>query len=529
MTTSRRTLLAAGLGAGLVAAVPGIATAAPGASRGASLTGDPFTLGVASGDPWPDGFVLWTRLALDPLAEDGLGGMPSRPVQVSWEVAEDEGMRSVVRRGSEIARPESAHAVHVELHGLRPGREYWYRFRTARHLSPVGRALTTPAWDETPAALAMAFASCSQYEHGWFTAYRRLAEDQPDLVLHLGDYQYEYRAKSYVSGDGNVRDHEGPETVDLPTYRLRHAQYKTDEDLQAAHAVAPWLVVWDDHEVDNNWAASIPENRDAGQGNDTDERFRRRRAAAFQAYWENMPLRRPSAPAGDRMRIYRRVQWGQLANFHMLDTRQYRDDQLAGDGWDKNVAERWDPARSITGAAQEKWLLDGFRASTARWDLLGQQVFFAERDRAQAPDVDDVSMDGWDGYAASRERIVRGWQDAGVRNPVVLTGDVHRHWAADIRADARDPDAPVVGSELVCSSITSTGDGSGATTDPMMAWNPHLRFYADQRGYVRTRITPEAMTADFRVLDRVTVPGAAATTKASWVLEDGVRGLQRRG
>lgn len=528
MTPSRRTLLTAGLGVGLVAAVPGLSVAAPTRAQGAALTANPFTLGVASGDPWPDGFVLWTRLALEPLAEDGLGGMPNRPVQVAWEVAEDEGMRKVVKRGVEHARPGSAHSVHVELHGLRPGREYWYRFRTGMHVSPVGRALTTPAWGETPAALTMAFASCSQYEHGFFTAYRRLAEDRPDLVLHLGDYQYEYRARTYVSGDGNVRDHDGPETVDLATYRLRHAQYKTDEDLQAAHAVAPWLVVWDDHEVDNNWADEIPENRDAAQWNDTTERFRARRSAAFQAYWENMPLRRPAMPAGIDMQIYRRVQWGQLANFHMMDTRQYRDDQLAGDGWDKNVEERWDASRSITGGAQEKWLIDGFRSSTARWDLLGQQVFFAERDRAQAPDVDDVSMDGWDGYAASRDRIVRGWQDARVRNPVVLTGDVHRNWANDIKTDFQDPDAPVVGSELVCTSITSTGDGSGSVADRVMAWNPHLKFFNDQRGYVRTTITKDAMTADFRVLDRVTTPGAPVYTKASFVLEDGVRGLQRR-
>ncbi|MEO9249138.1 alkaline phosphatase D family protein [Citricoccus nitrophenolicus] len=528
MDTSRRTLLAAGLGAGLVAAVPGVAVAAPEKARGAALTGDPFTLGVASGDPWPDGFVLWTRLALEPLADDGLGGMPNRPVQVSWEVSEDEGMRKVVKRGVEHARIQSAHSVHVELHGLKPGREYWYRFRTGKHLSPVGRALTTPAWNETPAALAMAFASCSQYEHGYFTAYKRLAEDQPDLVLHLGDYQYEYRKNDYVSGDGNVRDHDGPETVDLPSYRLRHSQYKTDPDLQAAHAVAPWLVVWDDHEVDNNWADEIPENRDAAQWNDTTERFRSRRAAAFQAYWENMPLRRPSAPRGDDMRIYRRVSWGKLANFHMMDTRQYRDDQLAGDGWDQNVEARWDESRSITGDAQEKWLLDGFRRSTARWDVLGQQVFFSERDRAQASGVDDVSMDGWDGYAASRRRITQGWVDAGVRNPVVLTGDVHRHWASDIKTDFQDPDAPVVGSELVCSSISSTGDGSGSTADPMMPWNPHLKFFNDQRGYVRTTITKNAMTADFRVLDRVTSPGAPVYTKASYVIEDGVRGLQHR-
>lgn len=525
---SRRSLISAGLGAGLVAgvsaALPQAAVAVSTADDAGLLT-DPFTLGIASGEPWPDGFVLWTRLAVNPVAEDGLGGMPSRNVAVAWEVAEDPAMRRTVARGVEHARIETAHSVHVEVKGLKPGREYFYRFRSGRHLSQVGRTLTSPAPGETPAALAMAFASCAQYEHGYFTAYKRLAEDHPDLVLHLGDYVYEYKKDSYVIGGGNPRDHEGPETVSLAGYRQRHAQYKADADLQAAHAIAPWLVVWDDHEVDNNWADDIPENTDAGQLNDTTEHFRQRRAAAFQAYYENMPLRASSVPAGFDMKIYRTIQWGRLANFHMMDTRQYRDDQLAGDGWQKNVAGRLAENRTITGAEQEKWLLDGFRNSTQRWDILGQQVFFAERDRDKSPAIDDVSMDGWDGYAASRRRITQGWVDAKVRNAVVLTGDVHRHWATDLKVDYKDPAAAVVGSELVCSSITSTGNGTGSTTDPTMAWNPHLKFYNDNRGYVNTRITKDSMTADFRVLDYVTTPGAPVRTMKSFTINDGVPGL----
>ena len=290
MDISRRTLITAGLGAGLVIALPGTAVADQRNSE-ASLPADPFTLGIASGDPWPDGFVIWTRLALSPLAEDGLGGMPTRTVGVAWEVAEDPAMRRVVRRGVQQAVPASAHSVHVELRGLKPGREYFYRFRAGRHISPVGRTLTSPAWYETPAALAMSFASCAQYEHGFFTAYRRLAEDQPDLVLHLGDYQYEYKKDSYVVGGGNVRDHEGPETVTLEGYRQRHAQYKSDADLQAAHAAAPWLVVWDDHEVDNNWADEVPENADPAQLNDSAGNFRSPEGGRIQG------LLREHAPA----------------------------------------------------------------------------------------------------------------------------------------------------------------------------------------------------------------------------------------
>jgi alkaline phosphatase D len=483
------------------------------------LRSDPFTLGVASGDPDADGFVLWTRLAPTPLAEDGLGGMPSRDLPVHWEVAADARFRRIVRRGVATARVSAAHSMHVELNGLLPAREYFYRFKADKYVSPVGRTRTAPARWAFPKALAMSFVSCSQYEHGYFTAYRRLAEDQPDLVLHLGDYQYEYAPHTYNAPSGNPRDHAGPETVTLANYRQRHAQYKTDPDLQAAHAVAPWAVVFDDHEVENNWADEVPEQ--------PDPTFLARRAAAFQAYYENMPLRRTSVPRGIDMQLYRRLHWGRLATFHMLDTRQFRDDQGCDDGY-KDCPAAGDPARSITGPQQEAWLIDGFHQSSARWDVLGQQVFFGQRDNNSGP-AKVVSMDSWDGYAASRDRITRGWVDAGVRNPVVLTGDVHAHWADELKLDWSDPTSRTVGTELVCSSITSTGDGADVVpgTHPWAAWNPHLRFYNNQRGYVRTTITPDSLTADFRVVPYVSRPDAPAHTRATFVIEDRVPGLHQ--
>ena len=521
MDTSRRTLLKAGLvagGAGAFAAAPGLSPAA----ATPPLARDPFTLGVASGDPWPDGFVLWTRLAVEPLAEDGLGGMPVRAYDVQWQVAADDRFRRVVRSGVAQARPQYGHAVHVTVTGLQPGREYYYRFRVGPHVSPAGRALSAPAPGTMPSALAMSFVSCSQFEHGWFTAYRRLAEDHPDLVLHLGDYQYEYRKDAYVAPGGNVRDHEGPETVTLADYRRRHAQYKTDQDLQAAHATAPWLVVWDDHELDNNWADRTPEN--------PQEDFLERRANAFRAYYENMPLRSSSKPAGIDLQLFRRVHWGELATFHMLDTRQYRDDQACGDGYRTDCPEAVDQARSITGQVQERWLLDGFRESRARWDVLGQQVFFAQRDRDSGP-LETTSMDAWDGYVASRDRITRGWVDAGVRNPVVLTGDVHAHWASDLKLDYDDPASRTVGAELVCSSVTSGGDGadSPSGSHPWLQWNPHLRFHNNLRGYVNTTITPDRMDADFRCVRKVSEPGAEVFTRASFTVVDRVPGLQQTG
>jgi alkaline phosphatase D len=519
MALSRRTLILGSAAAGAATAATTWPLAANAAPYRGSLRSDPFTLGVASGDPEPDGFVIWTRLAVDPLAEDGLGGMPSRAVAVDWEVARDQRFRRIVARGRSGARAESGYAVHATLRGLEPGREYFYRFRAEKFFSPAGRTRTAPPPWATVSALAMSFASCSQFEHGYFTAYRHLAADEPELVLHLGDYQYEYPADTYTIPGGNPRDHAGPETVTLANYRQRYAQYKSDPDLQAAHAVAPWAVVFDDHEIENNWADEVPERPDPA--------FLARRAAAFQAYYENMPLRRSSVPHGIDMQLYRRVRWGRLATFHLLDTRQYRDDQGCGDGY-KDCPAAIDPARSITGAEQEQWLLDGFRRSTARWDVLGQQVFFGQRDNNSGP-AKVVSMDAWDGYAASRDRITRGWIDAGVRNPVVLTGDVHAHWADDLKLDYADPTSRTVGTELVCSSITSGGDGTDVAggRHPWMPWNPHLRFYNNQRGYVRTTITPESMTADFRVVPFVTRPGAPVHTRATFVVEDGVPGLNQ--
>ncbi|WP_231333620.1 alkaline phosphatase D family protein [Actinomadura graeca] len=523
----RSFLVAGGLAVGTAytaAGMPGVPATAHAALRSRALAGDPFTLGVASGDPDPQGFVLWTRLAANPHAEDGKGGMPDRDVPVRWEIATDERFRRVERRGTATARPEGAHSVHVELDGLRPGRDYWYRFRAGDYVSPAGRTRTAPRADTFGPALAMGFVSCSQYEHGYFSAYRRLAEEDPDLILHLGDYQYEYKKSTYTIPGGNVRDHEGPETVTLANYRLRHAQYKTDVDLQAAHQAAPWLVVFDDHEVENNWAGDVPE---AGSDTPGTAEFRKRRAAAFQAYYENMPLRRRSIPDGPDIQIYRRIQWGRLANFHMLDTRQFRDDQACGDG-NKVCDDSDDPKRSITGARQEKWLIDGFRSSEARWDIIGQQVFFAQRDSDSGP-LKKTSQDAWDGYVASRDRITQGWVDADVRNAVVLTGDVHAHWASDLKEDYDDPDSDTVGSELVCTSITSTGDGkdSDPADHPYLKINPHLRFYNNQRGYVMTKIGKDAMKADFKTLSTVRTRGAKASIKATFVIEDGEPGPQQ--
>ncbi|WP_231974130.1 alkaline phosphatase D family protein [Pseudonocardia sp. HH130630-07] len=474
--TRRAALTLAGAGA-LTALVPGTASAArPSADR----FGDPFGLGVASGDPGPDGVVLWTRLAPEPGDPDG--GMPPRQVDVGWEVADDERFTRVVQNGTALADPRDAHSVHVELTGLAPGREYFYRFRAGGHISPVARTRTAPAAGAAVSALTIGVASCANFGSGYFNAYRGLAADEPELVLHLGDYFYENE------GSG-VRDPGGSEPKDLDGYRIRHAHQRTDPDLQAAHAVAPWVVVWDDHELVNDWAG--------GDG----EVSASRRKAAFRAYWEHMPLRRRSIPRGTELQLYRRIGWGSLATFHMLDTRQYRTS-----------------GGSITGDRQEDWLIDGFRDSRAGWDVLGQQVFFAPRSGGG-------KSQSWDDHPESRERVMQGWVDAGVRNAVVLTGDEHVHHANDLPLDPDDPTGDIVGTELVTTSVTSGGDGEDDSGDGGDE-NPHIRFRADRRGYLLATFTPAELRADFRTVDTVKSEDSGVSTAGSFAVADREPGLQ---
>ncbi|MQA97421.1 MAG: alkaline phosphatase [Streptosporangiales bacterium] len=515
----RRFLEVSGVGA--VALVLGTAPFTGRTTPAARLGKDPFTLGVTSGDPLPSSVVLWTRLAPEPLDGEH-GGMPDAAVEVEWELAEDERFAKIVRRGTELARPDLGHSVHVEAGGLRAGREYYYRFRAGSHLSPVGRTKTALARSALNAGLTFAFASCQQFEHGYFTAYRHMADEDLDLIVHLGDYIYEYGTDEYTAPGGNVRHHVGPEITTLADYRRRHAQYRGDADLRAAHAHAPWIVTWDDHEVENNYAAAISENR----GEDP-EVFLRRRAAAYQAYYEHMPLRRSSMPKGPDMRLYRRFSYGRLAEFSVLDTRQYRSDQAADDGIKPPGDEQADPARSLMGRRQERWLTDGLSASDARWNILAQQVFFARLDFTPG-EGETFNMDAWDGYLANRERLLEHIDRRGVRNPVVLTGDVHASWASEVAAEPRGRN---LATEFVGTSITSGGDGSDvrAETPALLAENPHIKFFNNYRGYVRCTVTPETYRADYRVVPYVKTPGAPIVTRASFEVADGRPALEHVG
>lgn len=503
--TRRRFLTLAG-----AAAVIAFSTRLPGTgsaySKARTLPGYPFTLGVASGDPLPDSVVLWTRLA--PEALDPFGGMPYTPVDVDWELAHDEAFTRIVQKGVAVARPEFAHSVHVDVQGLEPGRDYFYRFVADGERSPVGRTRTAPGLGV--AAMKFAFVSCQSWHAGFYTAYRHLADEHPDVILHLGDYIYEF-ATDPVGGPRNTPI---PASAQVPTesldqYRQRYALYKTDPDLQAAHAVAPFIVTWDDHEVVNNYADMTTPAGDAAA------EFLVRRANAYRAYWENMPLRPLLAPKGKDMQLYRRFRYGDLVEFNVLDTRQHRSAQVTGNA-------RFDEARSILGATQEQWLLDGLSASPARWNVLAQQVLMGQLDSDPGSPV-TVGNDSWDGYAANRIRLVDAIEQRKIANPVVLCGDVHRHQASHVKGDYRKADAKVVAPEFTCTSISSAGDGTVETPNAanLYAANPHLRMTTSQRGYVTATVTRDEWRTDYRVVPYITRADAPVTTHASYVVENG--------
>jgi alkaline phosphatase D len=511
---SRRSLLVAA-----PALVSGL-FAAPRFAAGAGA--QPFTLGVASGDPWPDGFVIWTRLAPDPIAEDGLGGL-SGPQPVLWEVAEDEAMGRVVAQGRVEADARLAHSVHVEVAGLQPDRPYWYRFTAMGARSPVGKARTAPPPGQAPGRLRLVMASCSHYEVGYFSAYRHMAAEQPDLTLLLGDYIYEYSYDPARRTD-LVRNHDRrSEVADLAGYRRRYALYRTDADLQALHVAAPCLVTWDDHEVQNDYGADLSQYADAAP-----ERFRLRRAAAYQAFYEHMPVRRfPGADWAD-FRVHKRLRFGDLAEFTLLDNRQFRSAPACTPPQSRRARvispaceERTAPGRSMLGGAQEQWLYEGFRQARTRWNLIGQSLLAASI-RQRAPDDSfGYWTDGWDGYPATRDRMLAALRDSRLPNPVILSGDIHSFWANEMRANAADPASPIVAPEFVCTSVTADGPPAQPFAG-VREENPHVRFFeAAHRGYCSLDLSRDRLDVRFRAVSDRRDPDATVSTLQAFAVEAG--------
>lgn len=486
----------------------------------------PFSLGVASGSPLPDAVVIWTRILYDPL---NAAAMPAVALPVRWEVADDEHFGRIVAKGSATATPALAHSVHVDVKGLTPGRWYFYRFILGDAVSPVGRTRTAPAAASMPERLKLAVASCQHWEFGTYAAHRHIAAAAPDLVAFLGDYIYEWGPYQLQHPKRAVRV---SESFTLAGYRNRYAQYKSDAHLQAAHQVAPWIVTWDDHEVANDYAA------------DRDERlnpeFVLRRAAAYQAFYEHMPLRLSVPKPGDfaNMRIYQRYDWGRLARFHVLDDRQYRAWHACppkGRGGSTSVIRRDcaalnDPRRTMLGDVQQRWLDDGLTSSPARWNILAQQTLMAQNSQLPFRQDADVRIwtDGWDGYPLARQRLLESLATSGASNPVVLSGDVHSFFAAEIsryptRAATRNNQ--VLASEFCGTSITSPSRPQ-KRTEEYVAINPGIKYgKSDQRGFMLLDVTPETTTAHFQALADVQDAGSAIATAASFVVRNGRAGV----
>jgi alkaline phosphatase D len=467
-----------------------------------------FALGVASGQPRASSVVLWTMLTG--------AGLPER-VTVRWEIAHDEAFTRIAARGEEAAELAWSHSVHAEPAGLEPARWYWYRFSALGQQSTVGRTRTVPAPDTAAASFDFVIASCQRWDVGHYAAWKHIAAESLDAVMFLGDYIYEYG-----SGAKALRPVEGGLVRTLGAYRARYATHKSDPALQAAHAAAPWLLVWDDHEVGNDYANL--------QGQDLEPDFKAQRAAAYRAYWEHMPFPKSARPIDADMRIVNRLDWGRLARIHLIDDRQYRDVQACpkpGRGGSntvalKNCAAFLDPQRTLLGAEQERWLADGWDA-TRPWNLLAQQTLMARFSWSDpaAPGGGTYWTDGWDGYPAARNRLLGTVAQRQLNGVVVLGGDVHSNYVADLKADYDDPAGAVIATEFCGTSITSLGLEQ-ARVEAARAFNPHIRYgRSDQRGYMRFALDPKQLQMQVRVVDNALDPTSGIATAARFVVEAG--------
>ena len=486
----------------------------------------PFALGVASGYPNHDGFVIWTRLIIDPTRGDG--GIDPVRIRLNWEVAADEKFSKVVANGIEFLVPVWAHSTRVEVKGLEPNRPYWYRFIAGNESSPIGRTRTAPNPRDVPARLRFAYASGQHYEQGYFNAYRHMLADDPELIVFLGDYIHASAAPSDA-----VRKHSRGEPVSLDDYRVRHALYKEDADLRAAHAAVPWILTWNDEEVQRGYAGDLSDS------NLPPEQFLARRIAAYRAYYEHLPLRDRMQPnANNSMRLYVQMGWGSLARFFVLDGRQYRSPQVCppeGRRAGGNVVDvsqckaLEDGERTLLGPQQERWLEEALELSPARWNVLAQPLLMAQFDRKSGRGR-KAWTDGWDGYPASRKRLLAFLQSKNIKNPVVIGGGAHAFSVANLHRHFDPPLSKLVASEFSGSSITSelAGVGTGDRVNDLVGKNPHVRF-ADgrHRGYVRVEVTPAQWRCDLRAMQSVKDRAASCSTLASFAVADGRPGPQK--
>ncbi len=462
------------------------------------LAGDPFTIGVASGDPRPESVILWTRLAIDPIHG---GGMPDLEVPVIWEVAISDDFSDIVRSDYVFATPTFAHSVHVDADGLAPDSWYFYRFRVGDDwVSPTGRTKTLPAEDSSPERIRIGLASCQNYKDGYYNSHAFLAQEDVDLIAFVGDYIYE-------SGvNGSVRDHDGPELRTLAQYRNRYALYKTDANLMAVHVNFPWIMTWDDHEVNNNYAGLTLE-----MGNEDVTDVLALRAAAYQAYYEHMPLRVPVPDEFGHFQIYNSFVIGDLTTVHVLDGRQYRSPIACNGRFGRPCAEVDDPSRTMLGAEQKEWLFAGLRASTTLWNTIAQQTVFTPVNFNRM----FVNPDQWDGYPPERQQLLDVFRE--LNNIVMLTGDIHASGFATLNRDQYDAQSEPVGYELVGTSITSGGNGDVllGLGDQAVALLDNVHFLNSKaRGYVICDLSRDRLRAEYRFVSTVLEPQATLRTDA---------------
>ena len=461
----------------------------------ASFDENPFSLGVASGGVLADRVILWTRIAPDPLAEDGLGGVSTEAIRVEWEVSTKEDFSEILLYGVVATTEQLAHAVHIDAGPLEPDSWYYYRFKCGGWISAVGKTRTLPCKERALAQLRLGVTTCHRYEDGYFTVLGDLALQEPDIVLQVGDYIYEYAPSE------DVRVQPLPRCSDLTSYRLRHALYKGEAELQAAHASCPWEVVWDDHEIKNDYF-----------GSDEAEEIQELMRAGYQAYYEHMPLR-VLPPEGSTLKIYRVLDIGNLLRIYLFDTRQYRDETSCGDD---DCPDMFDGDRQLLGEEQESWFLEEVESSSTRWNLIAQQVVMSNFNISEAL----LNYDQWDGYPAARERILEHLYALNLNNFLVCTGDIHIGGVARLNLDPDDFTSPVVAYEFVTPSVTSSArelEDNGALVEYALSARENVDYiHATKRGYILLDITHEQIDVSFRMVDSVEEPDLEVKTEASF-------------
>ncbi len=478
----------------------------------------PFTLGIASGDPTSGGFVLWTRIAPHPFDPDALsaGRFP-----VTWEVATDQSFKNLIQSGVSYAYKKNAYAVHTTVYGLKPNYQYFYRFHVGGETSPTGRAKTLPIIGAKTEKFRFATACCQSITDGHFAAYRDIASMDLDLLLHTGDYIYE---QDWVGGDRRLPIEEA---LDLKGYRELYAAYKIDPLLQAAHASSCWMTIWDDHELENDWGGDYsPDYRDLANGA---EAFVRRKAAAFKAYFEHMPLGLEARPARNKLRLNRRAIVGDLVQFDLLDCRQYRSPPACENeprtfrGFTELCSEALSAERSMLGADQQVWLDRGLGHFPVKWNALVQTTQFAPFDFLKGPTT-AFDMDVWDGFSANRQQIIDTMVQRNIENAVSLGGNIHAFYSGLVHQNPFDATTKPIMTEIVSTSLSSGGGGDARYENTISQFGENLSanfFENRKRGYVLSEVTPKEWTSQLRTVNNPYDPASDCETLRTVTIESG--------